>query len=460
MLITVLGVLICIIGVALMTARRYLRKEDKEISGKMGRKEIIEAHPPFLLELASKAFLITILGVLMTIQDSSWFFAKQGHQYHILTPKGNKYAVFSSGIKLTIPFSVVQEWQKFVDIKTVNEGESTEGIEGVIQGGIPVRFIDQVTGNVSLSARMQLPSDEVSFIQLVEEFRDQSNLVNNTLLPTVREQVINTGYMFAAQDYISGSAADFRATLDEQLKDGGYSVEKKEIQDTTFLNVDIQQTGNRQIKDIRTTYEVIKRTRVDGKPIRVPHDITKNNIFVSQVIVDAVELESAFKKRLEAQRDISAQKRIEMEKIETAKAEQQRIVAEGERDKAKERAKKEVESVDILITAETKLKQEKTNKELAQIQLQTAKINAEKKKVAAEAKRIELQIADGLSEEQKYKYDIELKKTQAMANALKEVKFPSTVILGNDNDKQGSGLLEALIGAKMAEGLLPKNGGK
>ena len=47
-----------------------------------------------------------------------------------------------------------------------------------------------------------------------------------------------------------------------------------------------------------------------------------------------------------------------------------------------------------------------------------------------------------------------------MANALKEVKFPSTVILGNDNDKQGSGLLEALIGAKMAEGLLPKNGGK
>lgn len=461
MLITVLGILICMVGVALMIAKPFLRKEDKEVERRMGRKEIIEAHPPILLAFASKAVLILILGLVFAFQSSFWFYARQGHQYFVLTPAGTKYAVFNSGIKPLMPFSRVQEWQKFIDVKTVNQGESTEGIEGVIQGGIPVRFIDQVTGNVSLSARMQLPSDEVSFIQLVEEFRHPSNLVNNTLLPTVREQVINTGYMFAAQDYISGSAADFRATLDEQLKDGGYSVEKKEIQDTTFLNVDIlQTTSDRQIKDIRTTYEVIKRTGPDGKPIRVPHDITKNNIIVSQVIVDAVELESAFKKRLEAQRDISAQKRIEMEKIETAKAAQQRIVAEGERDKAQERVTQELEAVKVLIGTETKLKQEKTNKELALIQLQTAKINAEKKKVAAEAKRIELQIADGLSEEQKYKYDIDLKKTEAMANALKEVKFPSTVILGNDNDKQGSGLLEALIGAKMAEGLLPKSSNK
>lgn len=445
-MITVLGFLLLVAGIAFLAMRPYLSQEEivQKETDKFGREntKVTPKSSPILLSFSRKPIAITfaLLGFLLMIQTSFWFYARDGFQYRIVTPTGGKYAVFTQGVKFVMPMSKIQEWQKYFDIKTINDGEPTEGVEGVIKGGIPMRFIDQVTADVQVSVRMQMPSDEESFLRLAQEFRHPENLVNNTLVPTVREQVINTGYMFAAQDYISGSAADFRATLDEQLKDGGYSVEKKEFNDTTYLNMDIKQEGDRQIKDIRTRYEVTKRLNAQGKPIRNPHDITKNNVKVSQVIVDAVELEAAFKKRLEAQRDISAQKRIEMEKIETAKAEQQRIVAEGERDKAKERAVQEKEQVGVLIAIETKLKQEETNKKLAQIQLETERLKAQSVKVSAdaEAEKNRKLVFAGLTPQERaeweYKTAVGVAEKFAGPNGL---QLPTTYMSGGGDSKGG-----------------------
>jgi hypothetical protein len=278
-------------------------------------------------------------------------------------------------------------------------------------------------------------------------------------VPTVKEQVINTGYMFSAQDYISGSAADFRQTLDEQLKNGGYSVEKKEHYDTIYASI---QQKDRVIKEIRTRYEVNKRLNATGKPIRVDHDITKNNIIVSQVIVDQVDLEDAFKKRLEAQRDISAQKRIEMEKIETAKAEQQRILAEGERDKTAERAAQEREQVKKLIEIETRLKQEETNKKLAQIQLETERLKSAAKKVAADAQSYENAklVQAGLTPQEKaeweYKTSVGVAEKFAGPNG---VKLPQFYMGGSDgNGKGNSDALQQILTMMMAQQSL--NNGK
>jgi hypothetical protein len=456
----VLGILLVIIAIVIIAVRGSIIEEPEYVEDDAGNRGVVRPASPDWMQMFKAKWLgnvILIAGLAAVIIPQSIFFAKPGFQYHIITPLGGKYAVFTTGVKFVIPFSEVQTWQKYIDIKTVSAAEiesgATKDIEGIIVSeddedggtGIPIRFIDQVRAKVSVSVRMQLPSDEASFLALVEEFRESKNLVTNTLVPTVREQVINTGYMFAAQDYISGAAADFRITLDEQLKDGGYQVYRKEFQDTTYLNTDIKQDGDRQIKDITTRYQVIKRTGKDGKPLRTEHDITKNNILVTQAIVDQIDLEDAFKQRLEKQRDISAEKRIEMEKIETAKAAQERIIAEGERDKAEERVKQEKKQVATLIEIETDFKKEETKKKLAEIQLQTEKINAQKMKVAADAKRTQLQLADGLSEAEKYMLDVELQKAQAYAEALKSLKLPSTYFSGGGDGKGDGDMLEMIM---------------
>jgi len=414
---------------------------------------------------------LLVIAVLMALSNSLFFYSRFGHQYYLVYPTGGWSTVFSSGIKLRW-FATIQEWQKEIDIKVVAEEEPTDGIEGIITDkvtfnvrtskgdekeivpGIGITFIDRVGAAVRISVRMKMPEDPQTFRQVAESFRNPQNLIYNTLIPTIKEQISNTGYMFAAQDYISGAATDFRQAVDDQLKYGGYSTQRIEFYDTVYTAV--QEAGPRAIKEINTRYKIIRKTDKDGKLIRLPHEITKNNITVTQVIVDDVYPESAFKQRLEAQRDISAQKRIEMEKIETAKAEQQRIIAEGERDKAKERVEQEKEQVKQLIAIETQLKQETTRKQLAEISLQTAKLEADqmlvRERAQAEANR--LKVAAGLTPQEKAQIqkDIAIGVSQNLSN----LKLPQVYIEGGKDGKGNLGLLESLLGAEFAKSMLPE----
>jgi hypothetical protein len=99
------------------------------------------------------------------------------------------------------------------------------------------------------------------------------------------------------------------------------------------------------------------------------------------------------------------------------------------------------------------LKKEETEKELAAIKLETEKLNAQTTKVKADAKRYELQNADGLSEERKYELDNDLAKAEAYSEAIKQAKWPTTFING-DNGNGGSSLLEQLIGAEIAKEMI------
>jgi hypothetical protein len=415
-------------------------------------------------------FSAIVTAAFMAISNQLFFYSQFGHQYYLVYPTGGWSTVFTSGIKFRW-FASVQEWQKEIDIKVVADNEPTEGIEGIIADkvtfiirnskgdekeivpGIGITFIDRVGAAVRISVRMKMPEDPETFKQVAESYRNPQNLVYNTLIPTVKEQISNTGYMFAAQDYISGAATDFRQAVDDQLKYGGYATQRIEFNDTIYTA--IQDAGPRTIKEINTRYKIIRKTDANGKLIRIAHEITKNKISVTQVIVDEVYPESAFKQRLEAQRDISAQKRIEMEKIETAKAEQQRIIAEGERDKAKERVDKEKEQVGQLIAIETQLKQESTKKQLAEISLQTARLESDqmlvRERAQAEANR--LKVAAGLTPQEKAQIQKDI--AIGVAQNLSNMKLPQVYISGEQSGKSQMGLLESLLGAELAKTMIP-----
>lgn len=404
--------------------------------------------PPFFLMFNKKISLfIAGVGFLVAMLPYLFFWAEPGYQYFLVYPTGHSDVVMNQGIKFR-GFAKVVPWQKYIDVKVVEDGDEIKDIEGLMDP-IPIRFIDQVTAEVKISGRFQLPTNEEDFITLAIKYRTMDNLVQNTLIPTIREQTNNTGYMYAAQDYISGEAQSFRQTLDEQLKDGAYAVIKIEHKDTVYA--EIQQTETvREIKEIRTRYTV-ELVLEDGLPKRIPHELTENNIIVSQVIVDDVILEPIFKQRLEAQRDESAKRQIEQQKVETAKAAQARIIAEGERDKAAERVNQEKEQVKQLIAIETKLKQERTNKELAAIALETERLKAQQKKVSADAKAYENAklVTAGLTPQERAEW--EYKTAVGVAAELSKLTFPQTMIIGGE--EKGGTPLESLIGAAMAKQL-------
>jgi len=445
-----IGIILAIIGLIIYLLRPQLAEENVF----EGEQKVRSKAPPVLLMFSKRiAAVIMGAGTTMALLPYLFFWADATEQYFLVFPTGNTSVVTSQGIKFR-GFAKITPWQKYIDVKVVDSKGNTNGIEGVMSP-IPIRFIDQVTATVYISCRFQLPLDEESFETLAIKFRSMSNLVNNTLVPTVREQTNNTGYMFAAQDYISGEAQSFRQTLDEQLKFGAYAVEKLENRDTVFT--DIQRPDQvRNIKEIQTSYTVNK-ILLDGVPKRISHEITENKIIVSQVIVDDVVLEGAFKERLEAQRDESAKRQLEQQKIETAKSSQQRILAEGERDKAAERVAQETDQVKKLIAIETKLKQEKTNKELAAIALETERLKSQQRKVAADAQAYENAklVSAGLTPQEKAEW--QYKTSVGVAQEISKIQFPQTMITGGS--QKGGTPLESLIGAAMAKQLLDSKGG-
>lgn len=394
-----------------------------------------------------------ILSFIFILLPGLIFYAEYGTNYYLVSPLGNEFAVMDSrGFKLRL-FSRISPWTKYIDIKTVDTDstgiilEDTKELEGYIKGGIPIRFIDQVTGKVMLSARFQTPTEEGDFMDMAKKFRTMSNLVNNTLIPTLIEQTTNTGYMFAAQDYISGEAQLFKQTLEEQLKDGSYQVTKEEIKDTIYSS--ITDTASRGIKEINTSYKVKKV--YDGiKPVRIPHEITKNNILVSQVIIQDVDPEPKFKERLEKQRDESAKRQLAQQQTETAKAEQMRIIAQGENDKATERVNKEKEQISQVIQYETERAIEEQKLKTAKIALETAEIEAKRIKEMADAKAYENAklVAAGLTPQEKAEW--EYKKAVGVAEQMKDVKLPNYVIMGGSNQSgKELNLIESLIGVKL-----------
>jgi len=461
-MITFIAVMMLLFVAAMIFTFPNLRKTEGEPNryGERSRKA-----PDFLLMWNGKNRLkLTLLAILLIAMDMSAIFAKEGHQYYVLTPTGQRYTIATPGFKVVVPFSKVQEWSKYMEVKAVKVNELTgeyledvSGIEGIIPGGVKVMFIDRAMAQVFISTRFEIPSDEEAFIKLVETYKTPQNLVNNTLLQTINEQLTNITFMYSADDYVSGGATDYKLTIEDALKNGGFVVRREEVIDTLFtpeiLTVDSLVSKPRSIQEIR---KFTKNSKVieNGIPKRVPHEINTNKVITAQVIVSDVVLESTFTDKLRQQRDISAEKIIEIQKIETARAAQQRIIAEGERDKAAERVSQEKQQVAKLISIETSVKEEESKRQLAEIAVKTTELESKalliRERTQAEANR--LKVSAGLTPQEKAMWDY--RRDSVISSNLAKMATPQVVLMGEGG--KGNDLTNALIQAQMANQLINK----
>jgi hypothetical protein len=403
-------------------------------------------------------------GLFLLLAGQSFFIARESKQYYILNKaNGNRSAVMTPGLHFITPFvTEVREWDKYLEIKGVKvdkegnlvvsdkEREALENVEGVVRGGVSVRFIDKVTANVFPSVRFQLPSDPQSFIKLVETYRTPENLVMNTLVPTVSEQLKNITFMFTADEYVSGGATIYRSEIEDVLKNGAYVFAKATIRDTIYaepgINADTTSVKNRkrEIREIRVL-EKNKKILKDGSPIRKKHEITENNIVTAQVIIDEIFLDNGYESKLKEQMNLAAQAVVENQKIIAAKAKQQSIIAEGERDKASERVKREKEQVSKLIRIETMVKEEESKRQLAQINVQTEELKAKATKISADAEAYKNSrlVQAGLTPLERARIEKETK--VEVARELAKMNVPSTIISGGNNSNPTEALLQTKL---------------
>lgn len=304
--------------------------------------------------------------------------------------------------------------------------------------GVVVRFKNKGGGTVSCNVITRYFTDDVTMKKLHEYCGGDLKKLDNILLARIKEHAANE-----AAKIDSSAAIESRETFANNIR--------------TKLDNDVE------LKERGIIIESFAITSID-------FDVITDKLFEAQRNADlqkrSAEAEEANlimqKKKTEAQ---AAQKIAEVKGM--ADAEKMKAVTDAERqaELARIEAEKRV-AVEKLAKEEAIVKAQKTL-ELAEItqkeeavKLETIKIQAEQKIAEAKAKQQQIQLSGAITEEMKYRLDIEMQTkigvAQAIAEGIKTVKLPETMIVGGGDTGKAINSVETffqLMNVKQAKEL-------
>jgi len=393
----------------------------------------------------------------MTVITGMFFYAEPGTAYAVQYPWGGQKAVFRQGIHTKmwgrlIPIQFELPIKYVIPDRAGELGEQSK--YAYVQKAKDWEFNDAVKGKIATSVVIGISvSNQEQFLSVADRNKSERNLVYSRIIPNIDQAIKNTSKLMAAQDYISGQAADFDRYFQDQLENGMYVLEEFVINekpdiigDSTTVRKVVNRTSKQ--KRFRVKYE-------NGEPVRVNSNSLKSyGLTVIQAVVNSIDWESAFDKRLQLQKEEVAQTQLEKQQAEREFYRAQKEKAKGEAEKAKERARLEKEQIQQTIAAETEAKVAEFNLTKEKKQFEVEQFKAKSKKVAADAQYYENEklVRAGLTPQERAEWNY--KTSVDVARELKSLKLPEIYIEGGDKGKSDANLLESLIGADLAKKMM------
>ena len=424
--------------------------------------EIISKAPINSMALKKIIASLIAIGLLVYVMSKSFFYAEPGYIYHVRTVLGSEEIVTDIGYKF-YPFGRYNAWKRAMTVQLDNNNynsnnnsysrnQNTNGIQAETDTAgtsaslpaLSVIFLDQVDALSEATVRFSIPSDRESFLRLAQEYRNPENLLRTALIPALKETLQANAALMSAEEYYSGSRTEFNTNFENQMANGLYIVERKEVEVRTqkptpgSANAAL---GDDQVKyggDTKTTFQVIKILDENGIPRRKAQRFTNFGITVVSALVTDMRPNNKFVERMQLKQKASADRAIARE--QRVQEEEQRLlaIARGEREVAQRQAKAKVAQIEKTTDAETEKQLAITNgeklreqaaiaKETAQINLEKARIEAETKQTLADAtayqKRIILEADNALAQ----KLEAEVKIQRLWADAFARRNVPTTV---------------------------------
>ncbi len=400
------------------------------------------------------------LGLFMSIVTGMFFYAEPGTAYAVQYPWGGQKAVFQQGIK-TKMWGRLIPIQFEIPIKYVIPNE--EGRLGdqskyaYIDKARQWEFNDAVKGQIATSIVISINTgDENQFLSVADRNKTEKNLIRSRIIPNIDQSIKNTCKLMAAQDYISGQAADFDRYFQDQLENGMYVLE--EYVENQKPDIIGDSTVVRTVPNKESRQKRFRIKMNDGQPVRVKGNSLKSyGLTVVQAVVNEIDWEETFDNRLQLQKEEVAQTQLEKQQAEREFYRAQKEKAKGEAEKAKERARLEKAQIQQTIAAETEAKVAEFNLIKEKKQYEVEQFKAKSKKVAADAQYYENAklVSAGLTPQERAEWDY--KTAVGVAQQIKDLQLPSTYIEGGKNGNNST-LLESLIGADIAKKMMENKG--
>lgn len=291
-----------------------------------------------------------------------------------------------------------------------------EGGTGIEAAPIKVRFNDGGTAEVSGSIKYRLSQVEDTQLKLHADFKSYSAVKQDLVRQVVTEALMQTATLMKAEESYSTRRAEFASLAEEQIKRGIFATESDEVKTTDA-------DGNEFIE----RYVNLKYGD-DGQPaVRKTSPFVRYNIEVTQFVIkdidfdDTIDALIAKKKEAEQQR-VVAKANAERAKQDAITAEQQGLAKVAEA-----KALEEVEKIKEVTQAQKRFEVAEYERQIAQEQAAAKLVLAR-----AEAEKNRLLVSAGLSPEKRAEIDKEV--AIGVAAELAKVKFPEMMILGGSND--------------------------
>lgn len=422
-----------------------------------------------------------VLGVLLAalvLFKGILVYNEAGYQMHVRTIFGEEKVVSELGYA-TRWFGTYTTWPREMTVQSVANAQAIRQTSGDIDGqgsalisAFPITFLGGVTGTVDSNVRIILPSGE-QFLQIARGYRNPDNFILQAVIPAMKNTLQSTAQMMSADDYYAGARSEFAQNFSDQMSDGIFRVDRKEIRvdaTKTAAQNAIAQDGTAQGEfGDNTTTRIVTQKVLDAKglPIRLEQQFRKLGVVVAEANILNIEPNQQFKDRMvlvqksQADLSIARQDRLKEEEqklLVTARG--QKEVEEKRqitlRDQIEQTTQAETARQLAVINADREKQRAAIEKQTAQITYDKAQIEAKTTKELADAEAYAKKaviMANGALEQKLAAY-VETQK--AWAQAFSVAPVPQLNMAGGSNGV-GRGDTQnfmELIGAKAAKDLV------
>jgi hypothetical protein len=311
-----------------------------------------------------------------------------------------------------------------------------------VDESIKVRFNDGGHGKVSGSLRYSLPLDEKKMILLHSTYGSMGAIEHELVRQVVNKSVYMTGPLMSSRESYAERRNDLITYITDQVVNGVYRTEHKPVETTDPI------TSQKKVVDFVQPKPSDKSANGIEREEESP--IQKYGMDASNITINSIEYDEQVENQIKQQQQ--AIMAVQQAMVNAKKAEQDALTTEkqGEAEAAKAKWAQEV----IKATEVTKAQQEKDvatmqatkNKEVAALDLETAKLGAQKTiteaKADADAKKLQLQANNAL--EQRLAAWVEVQKAWAAAYGAQR-QTPDIMMGGTAAGGVSQGLIDMLM---------------
>lgn len=290
-----------------------------------------------------------------------------------------------------------------------------DGSAGAESDPIKVRFNDGGTAEISGAIKYRLPQDEQKRLRIHQDYKSYEALKHDLIRQTVSEAMMQTATLMKAEESYSTRRSEFTSLVEDQIKNGIYETTSRELKRTDA-------EGNELVE-----HEVsVKRDEHGQALVRKISPLITYGIDVVQFTIKEIDFDDTINKLIEQKKSAEQQKVVARANAEKAQQDAITAKAQGDAKIAEEKATQEVQKIKEVTIAQKEFEVAKLRRSQAEQDAQAAITNG---KALAEVNRLKVQA--GLTPLERATIDKET--AIGVATELAKVQFPGMMVLGGSN---------------------------